>query len=154
MTHSDLFERLVEATQEAADRFQSARVEAPYYIIGDDEGISYCYDCAQRRLAELQPSEDQEAFYELGGGGWPEEDGQEYCETCRAPLAVVYTDYGVQQMLCSFEDDGLKLSVDEDCYIMQRVLHGITPDDTVTVQRVEQLAVKCLSAIDSQDGQS
>lgn len=139
------FEKLI---RQSAARYE---VQPEYWINGDDDSLSYCYDCAVKRVAELQamvsPADPETAEeYHVGGGyGW-DDDSRAFCETCQTPLDTTFTDYGCEQELDYFEEDGLVLTSAEDCYSFELILATCFWDGHET-ERINAVAAKALAEL-------
>ena len=73
----DAISRLQDLISPCAARYN---VVPEHWIYGWDEGLSFCRECAEKKVAELlavEPDED----YMLDGGWGSEGDSQAFCET-------------------------------------------------------------------------
>lgn len=121
----------------------AAGVEAPYprWLGGYDvdQGPSYCYDCAAKRV---EAGEAQSV-----DGGWPQDcDTCCHCEDCGRLLAYTLTEWGVGQELVHFASDALDREVTPElAYHLARVLeqHGEHPDVLGLVPKVGAALARC-----------
>ena len=95
---------------------------APFWLIGDDGGYSYCPDCidaaAKGRNTEID-----------GGFQGGEHDSCEHCEVCGALLWYSLTDYGAQQELDHFRTVRFGRPPDpETLYHIERMLSAMLED--------------------------
>lgn len=111
-----------------------------------DESESYCYDCAEKRIAELV-KESPGNEYRIGGGYRSEGDSQAFCETCEAPLDNSFTTHAAHQELDHFEEHGLDLGNPCDCYSLLQVIAAEGCADSELNERIECMAVKVLEQI-------
>lgn len=100
----DEFAAVIAALQPLAD---AAGAEDHHWIHGDDEGLSWCRKCAEKRIAELRAEKPSKDICLDGGYDWPTSDGCAHCEDCGALLVYVLTDYGAQSELAHFEENGI-----------------------------------------------
>ena len=117
-------EGITKSVVEAAIAKVSARVEAyaEHWIIGTDDGGSYCGECCEKELARLCKC-SPEGDYEVDGGwGDTESDGQSFCETCGKLLSNSYTDYACESELDHFEEHGFDITAPLDCDSLERML--------------------------------
>ena len=102
--------RLVEATREAAGRFEATLANPYWDATGKLDGV-YCFKCANK------------LFPQRIAGGWVNEEDQPlHCGTCSAPLDFSLTDYGVAQMLEDIEENGIHN--DEDEYGVHQMMNA------------------------------
>ena len=118
-----------------------------YWIHGCDEDYdeseSYCYECAEKRIAELA-LEDPDSEYLIAGGYGSEGDSQRFCEKCEAALDNSFTDYAAEQELDHFEEYGFDRSSPSDCYSLLQVIGATGCGNSEVNQRIEALAKKVL----------
>ena len=67
--------------------------EDEYWISGHDEGESFCYPCAEKKVDELRKS-DPDGEYDIDGGFSTEGDDTPSCETCGQRLDNTLTQGG------------------------------------------------------------
>ena len=82
-----------------ASKFETKR---EHWIHGYDEGLSYCRECAEKKIAELL-KEEPKADYCLDGGWGSEGDSFAMCEGCQCDLDNSLTDYGCEYELEHWE---------------------------------------------------
>ena len=75
--------------------------EDEHWINGYDEGLSFCYPCAQKKVDELRKS-DPDGEYCVDGGGGTDGDGTPYCETCGQRLDNTLTEWGCTEEVRHF----------------------------------------------------
>lgn len=97
--------------------WQQIHYEAPYWFSEDSDNL-YCHKCAQKKLEE-NPD------WQLDGGFACEEDGQIFCETCGQPLEHTLTDYGAEEELKYFEENGFDGDNDLHKYTAVNISGGI-----------------------------
>ena len=104
-------------------RVQSGKAELEdlYWVHGDDEGISYCYDCACKRVEEIK-SKEPEGDVCVDGGWGTEEDGTESCDTCGKFLDCSFTDYGSEEEVGYFVENGFDHKDAYDCQILETAI--------------------------------
>lgn len=101
-----------------AERYE---VKPEHWIHDWDESLSFCFECAEKKVAELLASEPGEDY--LIDGGWRTEgDSQAFCETCQCPLDNSYTGYACEQELDHFEEHGFDPASPDDCHAVLEVL--------------------------------
>lgn len=86
----------------------SALKPEPICWIGDhDDGEDFCWDCAEKRVSEINASKPKHpAFVD---GGWSEsreKDGHAACVTCGKTLMHSLTQYGLEEEIEHFRSDG------------------------------------------------
>jgi hypothetical protein len=99
--------------------------EAEYWINGYDEGLSFCYPCAQKKMEELQRS-DPGGEYDVDGGFGIEGDGTPYCETCCQRLDNTLTQYGCEAEVDHFLMYGFDPNSPYECDDMYKVISSST----------------------------
>lgn len=110
-----------------------------HWIHGWDEGLSFCYECAEKKVAELLAAEPDEEY--LVDGGWGAEgDSQAFCETCHRALDNSYTDYAAEQELDHFEEYGFDLNSPDDCHAVLECTYAVGCGNEEVNQRLEKLA--------------
>ena len=92
-----------------------------HWISGHDEGQSYCYECAEKKVAELLALEPL-ADYRVGGGYGSSGDSTPCCETCQKLLENSLTDYGCESELDHFVENGFDPTSSGDCRAMAEVI--------------------------------
>lgn len=68
-----------------------------------DDGSHYCYDCACKKVAELNAKNPEDDYYVDGGSGFYNEDCPRICGTCGETLDCGLTDAGLNYELDHFE---------------------------------------------------
>jgi hypothetical protein len=111
----ELVERVIAKT---ARKFKT---KPEHWIHGWDEGISFCRECAEKKVAELLKEEPKEYYFVAGGYG-NEGDSQAYCDTCHHPLDNSYTDYCCEQELDHFAEYPFSVKSPSDCHSLQEIL--------------------------------
>jgi len=96
---------------------KKAELEDLHWVHGDDEGISYCFDCAEKRVAEIKAKESDSDVCVDGGWG-TEEDGTQTCEKCGKCLDCSFTDYGSESEIDHFIENGFDHNDVHDCHIL------------------------------------
>lgn len=104
-------------------RERAAVLNPPYWLIGDDESLSYCWSCLQ---AHLPP--DAEVGLDWGGGYCYEGDGPEVCEDCGELLAYELTSYGSTEELAHFAQYPPDLTNPEVCYAFAAIADAVYSD--------------------------
>jgi hypothetical protein len=101
----------------------AARVEeAPeHWIHGDDEGTSYCPECAAKKLAELLVAEP-DADYCVDGGWGVEGDTTPFCETCGKRLSNSFTNYACEEEVDHYLANGFDAKDNEHCMDLSKVI--------------------------------
>lgn len=91
-----------------------------HWIHGHEEGESWCYRCAVRKVRELVKAgaDPKEVFVDGGWGG--DEDGNESCEGCNVRLDNTLTKYGTQSELEHFRSNDV--AGPDDAYCLWNVL--------------------------------
>ena len=92
-----------------------------HWIHSWDEGESYCYDCALKKVDELLAAEP-DAEYCVDGGWDTEGDSTPFCENCFQLLSNTLTDYGCEEELCHFLDYCFDPNSQDDCRSMHMVI--------------------------------
>lgn len=95
--------------------------EDEYWIHGHDEGESYCFDCANKMVAELL-DENPAGEYEVDGGWGIEGDSTPYCEICHCRLSNTFTRCGCEEEIKHFLLYGLNPNDPYDCCDMEKVI--------------------------------
>jgi hypothetical protein len=106
-----------------------AKLKPMHWIHGSDQGLSFCLNCAEKKVKELRakatPEQRDEIFVD---GGWStEEDSQQFCDTCHCALECSFTDYAVEEELDHFSKAGVHGPL--DAYSMQNILGAGVPDE-------------------------
>lgn len=114
-----------------------------HWIYGWDEGLSFCFECAEKKVAELLTTEP-EGDYLVAGGYGVEGDSQAFCETCTRALDNSFTEYAVTQELDHFEEYGFDLNSPDDCHAVLECTYAIGCGSDELNQRLEKLALKIL----------
>lgn len=116
-----------------------------HWINGWDEGFSYCRECAEKEITELQRQHPNEEF-SLGGGWGSEGDNEAFCETCHAPLDNSFTDYGAEQAMEHFSEYGFNPTSPCDCYVLLNVLGAARWEGGDLSEQLHALARKAISS--------
>jgi hypothetical protein len=95
-----------------------------HWIHGHDEGLSYCYECATKKVAELLEKEPS-ADYCVDGGWRSESDSTPFCESCSKLLDASLTEYGCEAELDQFTTYGFDPKSDDDCRAMSEVINAM-----------------------------
>tara|TARA_Y100000310_G_C20400395_1_gene677132 strand:+ start:308 stop:712 length:405 start_codon:yes stop_codon:yes gene_type:complete len=93
----------------------SIEFDEPYWFIDDDS--DYCYKCANKKI-ESTPN------LELDGGYSGEVDSPPFCDICSTPLSYTFTDYGAEEELKFFEENGIDLENNVNKYSLARIAGG------------------------------
>ncbi len=105
--------------------FSAGAVRVPekceYWIGGHDAGESYCFDCAEKKVAELF-KKNPNGEYEVDGGWGTEGDYTPSCETCGHRLDNSLTQCGCEEEVRHFLCFGFSPNCDHDCCDMDKVL--------------------------------
>lgn len=115
-----------------------------HWIHGWDEGLSFCFDCATKKVAELL-EEEPDGGYLVDGGWGSEGDSEASCETCQAALDNSFTTDAAEQALDYFEEHGFDETDPGDCYVLTKTIAAEGCDDSELNTRIEQLCSKILS---------
>jgi hypothetical protein len=95
-----------------------------HWIHGSDEGLSYCYECAKKKLAALLEKEPN-ADYSVDGGWRMESDSTPFCESCHKLLSACLTEYGCESEVDHFTTYGFDPKADDDCRAMSEVINAM-----------------------------
>lgn len=98
----DVISELQSLIAPCAEKFD---VVPEHWIYGWDEGLSFCFECAKKKVAELL-SEEPDGDYMVAGGYGIEGDSQASCETCERALDNSYTEHAVERELDHLEENG------------------------------------------------
>lgn len=98
-----------------------------YWIRFYDEGFSYCYDCAVKKVNELL-AKDPHGRYALDGGFDAESDYFALCEVCEIPLYNSITGYCAEEYIQGSIEHGLNFASPYDCYCMSLALNCLDLD--------------------------
>jgi hypothetical protein len=91
---------------------------------GDEVDGWFCLDCVKKR--RRKPVAGENFLY---AGYIPEEDHSNHCERCGALLDYTLTDYGVDNELSHFVENGFDWNHPQSCYELARVAHGMLKND-------------------------
>lgn len=133
-------DRVLDLISACADQYET---EPEHWIHGWDEGLSFCYECAEKKVAELL-KEEPKADYLVDGGWGSEGDSQAFCETCHTALANSFTTFAAEQDLDHFEAVGFNIKSPDDCYALTQVIYAIGCADEKLNHRIEALCKKIL----------
>jgi hypothetical protein len=135
-TEQDVISDLQTLISPCAARYD---VVPEHWIHGWDEGLSFCFECAEKKVAELlvaEPGED----YQVDGGWGSEGDSEAFCETCERPLDNAFTDYAAATVLDYFERDGFDINSPSDCHALLECTYALGSGNEELQQRLERLA--------------
>lgn len=145
---ADVVSRLQDLIAPNAAKFETV----PEHWIHDwDEGLSFCRECSEKKIAELLAAEP-DAEYMLDGGWVTEGDSQAFCETCGRPLENSFTNYAAETEIDHFEECGFSLDSPDDCYAVLNVIYALGSGDGELQQRLESLARSILAKYEVQEG--
>lgn len=129
--------RLQSLIAPCAERFD---VVPEHWIHGWDEGLSFCFECAKKKVVELL-KEEPDGDYLVDGGWGVEGDSQPFCETCGRALDNSYTEYAVEVELDHFEEHGVDLKSPDDCHAILECTYALGCGNDELSQRLEKLAL-------------
>jgi hypothetical protein len=110
-----LTEEQLDQLTENIKEFGTVVFPDPYWFSEDPDNV-YCNACAKEYAKRTGNDMD---------GGWDtEEDTSLFCETCGQSLAHTLTDYGVEQELKHFEQDGADLADPLTRYTLNNIAGG------------------------------
>lgn len=110
-----------------------------HWIHGWDEGLSFCFECAEKKVAALLKAEPDEDY--LVDGGWGSEgDSQAFCETCTRALDNSFTDYAAESEIDYLEENGVDLNDPSDCHSLLECTYALGSGNEELQQRLERLA--------------
>lgn len=115
-----------------------------HWIGGYDESASYCFECAEKKIEELE-REKTGKEYTLDGGWDGESDSQPFCETCGKALSAIFTTYACESELDHFEENGLDLDDPGDCYSMERIMGSCGFYDDELTPRIKRVIRKAIA---------
>lgn len=115
-----------------------------HWIHGWDESFSFCFECAEKKVAELLATEP-EGDYLVDGGWGTEGDSQAFCESCQCALDNSFTTYACEQELDHFEGHGFDPSSPDDCHSLIEILHAEGCESSPLWSRIEPLARQALA---------
>lgn len=99
-----------------------------HWIHGWEESLSFCRNCAEKKIAELKASEPEEEY--LLDGGWrTEEDSQRFCETCGEPLDCSFTDYACKEEIRHYKQYGFDLNDELACVSACNIFLALCSDN-------------------------
>jgi hypothetical protein len=114
-----------------------------HWIHGWDEGLSFCFECAEKTISELLMAEPCEEY--IVDGGWRSEgDSEAFCETCGRALDNAFTDYAAATVLDYFEADGFDITSPSDCHALLECTYALGSGNEELQQRLERLATATL----------
>lgn len=136
----DVIGKLQDLISPCAAKFETV---PEHWIHGWDEGLSFCFECAGKKVAELLAAEPDEDY--LVDGGWGSEgDSQAFCETCNRALDNSFTDYAAEQEISYIEENGFDIDDPADCHGLLECTHALGSGNEELQQRLEKLAVSIL----------
>ena len=141
------------ATIEDAISGTAAKFEVlpEHWVHGWDESLSFCFDCCEKKVAELLSAEPDEE-YSVDGGWGSDGDSLAYCETCGVPLDNSFTEYACEQELEHFEEHGFDLDDPADCYSLLEVFSGLLWGEGPLAERIEKLCKKIVEELAQRGG--
>ena len=92
-----------------------------HWISGHDEGESYCFDCAEKKVGELRTLNPNEQYCVDGGWG-TDGDSTPFCEMCHHRLDNSLTQYGCEAEVEHFLEYGFRAQSPVNCLDMYRVI--------------------------------
>jgi hypothetical protein len=143
MLNPQLLEKLKEIIYPVAELYE---VESHYWIQGDDEFGSYCYDHAQEKITELEKEFPDDEF-QLDGGWRIDSDSQAFCETCGIALDNGFTDYCSRTEIEHFEENGFDYTNPSDCYSLTQILNSF--EGTDEEDRIYKLATSIVTRFET-----
>lgn len=100
MIHSyEISDEAYSQLDDIISEWQGIVFESPYWFDGDEE---YCGDCAVAEATRRGLTKG-----DIDGGWAVESDHTLFCTTCGKPLEHTLTDYGTEQELIHYEQEGL-----------------------------------------------
>ena len=136
----DLISELQKLIASGAEKFD---VVPEHWIHGWDEGLSFCFECAEKKVAELLASEPDEDYL-VAGGYSSEGDSQAFCETCGRALDNSFTDYAAEMELDHYEEYGFDRNDPADCHSLLECTYALGSGNDELQQRLEKLAESIL----------
>jgi hypothetical protein len=135
-TKQDVISDLQTLIAPCADKYN---VVPEHWIHGWDEGLSFCFECAEKKVAELLAAEPDGDY--LVDGGWGSEgDSEAFCETCERALDNSFTDYAAATVLDYFEESGFDINSPGDCRSLLECTYALGCGNEELQQRLENLA--------------
>lgn len=132
--------RIYDLERELYDLVPQAEMP-PCYWLNSDGGPSYCWPCARQarweEMGNVGPAPFETAFYYrdpieenirdgIDGGFDCHADHTEHCETCGCVLSHLLTDYGQEQELDFYEQEGCYVAIDgEGTYLIGRAVMNL-----------------------------
>ncbi|HEX7330378.1 MAG TPA: hypothetical protein VF290_02695 [Pyrinomonadaceae bacterium] len=111
-----------------------------HWIHGWDEGLSFCFECAEKKVAELLAAEPDGDY--LVDGGWGSEgDSEAFCETCSRALDNSFTDYAAATALDYFEENGVDTNEPSDCRVLLECTYALGCGNEELNHRLGKLAL-------------
>jgi hypothetical protein len=98
-----------------------------YWISGEDynEGESYCYSCAEKKIKELKKKKRRGEWI-ISGGYRIDSDSTPFCETCGCLLDACLTDEGAEEEIDHFTTYGFDQMSADDCRAMWEVINVLS----------------------------
>ena len=124
MDKVDVHEFISECEHVLNQREADPLIECWFCGEGDDEGLSYCEACIHALRPNAEKGEDYLRAYPPG-----ESDGRVACEECSRLLQYTLTNYGLEEQLEYFKEDGWDWNNPQDCYELNRVVNGVCSDE-------------------------
>lgn len=116
--------------------------KSEFWINRNDEFKSYCAECGNKKLVELEKLHPENS-YSLDGGYGVDGDSQPFCESCGIALSNSFTDYACECELNHFEENGFDVTSPGDCYSFRNILDSQGLNSKLS-DRIKKLAEKIL----------
>jgi|ERR1041384_177135 hypothetical protein len=126
-----------------ANRYET---KPEHWIHGWDEGLSFCFECAEKKVAELL-TQEPDGDYSVDGGWASEGDSQAFCETCQCALDNSFTTYAAEQEMDHFDEFGFDPSSPHDCHAFAEVIAAVGCGNPDINRRIERMAATILTQI-------
>jgi hypothetical protein len=123
------------------DRAAAFDVKPMHWINGWDESVSFCRECAEKKITELK-KKNPEDDCTLDGGWDTEIESLPSCETCGCDLDGDFLDSLCDEELTLLEENGFDLNSPGDCWTLDKILTS-NPDSLS--DRLTTLALKILT---------
>lgn len=119
----------------------------PEHWIHDwDEGLSFCRECAEKKITELL-AEEPDADYVLDGGWGSEGDSQAFCETCQCALGNSFTTYACENELAYLEEHGIDVNDPGDCHSFCEIVMAEGCESSELFSRIEAIARQAIEKL-------
>ena len=105
---------------------QSADLESQpeYWINGADEGLSYCLECCEEKVKQLQQEQPDQEFFVDGGSYSAEGESVASCMQCGKILENSLTNDGCEEEIDYFLEEGFDIESEIDCYTMTLIIES------------------------------